>query len=61
MLPSHIPPHVLVVSKNERTLRFPFKLLVGTQIVETTTLINSGATGNFLDLGLLSLANFPLQ
>jgi hypothetical protein len=31
------------------------------QIVETTTLIDSGATGNFLDLGLLSLANFPLQ
>jgi hypothetical protein len=24
-------------------------------------LIDSGATGNFLDLGLLSLANFPLQ
>jgi hypothetical protein len=37
------------------------KLLVGDQIVETTALVDSGATGNFLDLGLLSLANFPLQ
>jgi hypothetical protein len=54
-------PHVLVASKNERTLRFPVKLLVGTQIVETTALVDSGATGNFLDLGLLSLTNFPLQ
>jgi hypothetical protein len=37
------------------------KLLVNNQIVETTALVDSGATGNFLDLGLLSLANFPLQ
>jgi hypothetical protein len=37
------------------------KLLVNDQIVETTALVDSGATGNFLDLGLLSLANFPLQ
>jgi hypothetical protein len=37
------------------------KLLVKNQIVETTALVDSGATGNFLDLGLLSLANFPLQ
>jgi hypothetical protein len=58
---SYSPPHVLVASQNERTLRFPGKLLVGNQIVETTTLIDSGATGNFLDLGHLSLTNFPLQ
>jgi hypothetical protein len=58
---SHSLSHVLVASKNERTLRFPVKLCVGHQIVETTALIDSGATGNFLDLGLLSLANFPLQ
>jgi hypothetical protein len=58
---SYKPPHVLVASRNERTLRFPVKLLVGDQIVETTALIDSGATGNFLDLGLLSLTNFPLQ
>ena len=36
-------------------------LLVGTQTIETTALINSGTTGNFIDLGLLSLANFPLK
>ena len=54
-------PHILVVSPNERTLRFPIKLLVGTQTVETTALVDSGATGNFIDLGQLSLANFPLK
>ena len=61
MLPSPTTPHVLVASPNERTLRFPIKLLVGTQTVETTTFVDSGATGNFIDLGLLSLANFPLK
>jgi hypothetical protein len=61
MSSSRNSPYVLVASKNERTLHFPVKLLVNNQIVETTTLIDSGATGNFLDLGLLSLANFPLQ
>ena len=60
-LPSPITSHVLVASPNERTLRFPIKLLVGQQTVETTALIDSGATGNFIDLGLLSLANFPLK
>ena len=60
-LPSPTAPHVLVASPNERTLRFPIKLLVGTQSVETTALIDSGATRNFIDLGLLSLANFPLK
>jgi hypothetical protein len=61
MLSSHTSSPILVASKNERTLCFPVKLLVGTQIVETTALIDSGATRNFLDLGLLSLANFPLR
>ena len=42
-------------------LCFPIKLLVGTQTIKTTTLIDSRATGNFIDLGLLSLANFPLK
>jgi hypothetical protein len=58
---SHILSHVLIASKNERTLCFLIKLLVCDQIVETTALIDSGATVNFLDLRLLSLANFPLQ
>jgi hypothetical protein len=61
MSSSHSLSHVLVAYKNERTLRFPVKLLVGNQIVETIAQIDSGATGNFLDLGLLSLANSPLQ
>ena len=60
-LPSQSLSHVLVASDNERTLRFPIKLLLGKQIVETTTLINSGATGKFINLGLLSLVNVPLK
>ena len=60
-MPSPITSHVLVAPPNERTLRFPIKLLVGTQIVETSALIDSRATGNFIDLGLLSLTNFPLK
>ena len=61
MLSSPTASHVLVAPPNERTLRFPIKLLVGTQIIETSALIDSGATGNFIDLGLLSLTNFPLK
>ena len=61
MLPSQSLSHVLAASDNERTLHFPVKLLIGKQIVEMTTLIDSGATGNFIDLGLLSLANIPLK
>ena len=61
MLPSQFLSHVLVASDNERTLRFPVKLLLGKQIVETTALIDSRATGNFIDLGLLSLVHFPLR
>ena len=61
MLSSQSLSHVLVAPDNERTLRFPVKLLIGKQTVETTALIDSGATGNFIDLGLLSLANFPLK
>ena len=60
-MPSPTTSHVLVAPSNERTLRFPIKLLVGNQTIETSTLVDSGATGNFIDLGLLSLANFPLK
>ena len=60
MLPSPTT-HILVASPNERTLCFPIKLLVGIQTVKTTALVDSGATGNFIDLGLLSLANFSLK
>ena len=61
MLPSQSLSHVLAASDNERTLHFPVKLLIGKQIVKMTTLIDSGATRNFIDLGLLSLANIPLK
>ena len=61
MSSSHDLSHVLVALPNERTIRLPVKLVTGTQIVETTTLIDCGATGNFIDIGLLSKANFPLQ
>ena len=61
MLPSPTTSQVLVAPSNERTLRFPIKLLIGTQTVETSALIDSGATRNFIDLRLLSLANFPLK
>ena len=61
ILPFQGLAHVLVAPDNERTLRFPIKLLVGKQIVETIILIDSRATSNFIDLGLLSLAKFPLK
>ena len=61
MSSSHDLSHVLVALPNERTIHLPVKLATGTQIIETTTLIDCRATGNFIDIGLLSKANFPLQ
>ena len=61
MLPSQSLSHVLVAFDNERTLCFPVRLLIGKQTIKTTALIDSRATGNFIDLGLLSLVNFPLK
>ena len=61
MSSSHDLSHVLVALPNERTIRLPIKLATGTQIVETTALIDCGTTGNFIDISLLSKANFPLQ
>ena len=60
MSSSHDLSHVLVALPNERTIRLPIKLATGTQIIKTTALIDCGATGNFIDIGLLSKANFPL-
>ena len=59
--PSHDLSHVLVALPNEQTIHLPIKLVTGTQIIKTTALIDCGATGNFIDVGLLSKANFPLQ
>ena len=61
MSSSHDLSHVLVALPNERTICLPIKLVIGTQIIETTALIDCRATGNFIDIGLLSKANFLLQ
>ena len=39
----------------------PIRLSNGTQIVETTALVNCGATRNFIDIGLLCLLKLPLE
>ena len=41
-------------------MSFPISLQGKSKTVETTTLIDSGATGNFMDVHLLSLDNFTL-
>ena len=61
MLSSHEVNHVLIALPNERTIHIPIRLSVGNQIVETTAIVDCGAIGNFIDLELISLAEFPLQ
>ena len=39
----------------------PIMLSNGTQIVKTTTLVDCGATRNFIDVGLLCLLELPLE
>ena len=41
-------------------MNFPISLQGQTKTVDTTALIDSGATGNFMDVHLLSLDNFTL-
>ena len=41
-------------------MTFPISLQGMNKIVDTSALIDSGATGNFMDLQLLSLDNFVL-
>ena len=53
--------HVLTALPNERTLRIPVKISVNHQIINTTTITDCGAMENFIDPGLTSLTNFPLQ
>ena len=60
MLSSQIN-HVLTALPNERTLRIPIKISVNHQIIDTTAIIDCSATGNFIDPGLTSLTEFPLQ
>ena len=60
MSSSHLTNHVLVAIPNNRSMSFPISLQGKSKIVETTALIDSGATGNFMDIHLLSLDNFTL-
>ena len=60
MLSSQIN-HVLTALPNERTLRIPVKILVNHQIINTIAIIDCGTMGNFIDPGLTSLTDFPLQ
>ena len=53
--------HVFTALPNERTLRIPVKISVNNQIIETTAIIDCGATGSFIDPELIALAKFPLR
>ena len=53
--------HVLTALSNKRTLQIPVKLSVNNQIINTTAIIDCGTTRNFINLKLISLAQFPLQ
>ena len=61
MYSSHTVNHVITALPNERTMHIPIQLSNGTQTIKTTALINCGATGNFIDIGLLCLLEFPLE
>ena len=60
MSSSHSINRVLVALPNNRSMSFPISLQGKSKIVDTTALIDSGATGNFMDIRLLSLNNFTL-
>ena len=53
--------HILVVSRNNRTMHLPIVLQGLKQTVDTTALIDSGATGNFMDPRLLPKGIFKLS
>ena len=53
--------HVFTALPNERTLQIPVRILVNNQIIETTAIIDSGATGSFIDPGLIGLTKFPVK
>ena len=60
MSSSHLINRVLVALPNNRSMSFPISLQGKNKTVDTTTLIDSGATGNFMDVCLLSLDDFTL-
>ena len=61
MYSSHIMNHVITALPNEWTLHILIRLSNGTQIVETTALVDCGATRNFIDVSLLCLLELPLE
>ena len=60
MSSSHSINCVLVATPSNRTMSFPILLQGKNKTVDTTTLIDSGATRNFMDIHLLSLDEFTL-
>ena len=60
MSSSHLINCVLVALPSNRSMSFHISLQEKNKIVNTTTLIDSGATRNFMDIHLLSLDNFTL-
>ena len=58
---SSLISHVFTALPNERTLRIPVRISVNNQIIETTAIIDSGATGSFIDPELVKLAKFPTE
>ena len=57
MSSSHSINHVLVALPNNRSMSFPILLQGKSKTINTTALIDSGVTGNFMDVHLLSLDN----
>ena len=60
MSPSQVN-HVFTALPNERTLHVPVKISVNDQIIKTTTIIDCGTTGSFIDPRLIAMTEFPLQ
>ena len=50
---------VLVANKSERAIHFPIHLQYGARTVVTTTLVDCGATGNFIDPSLVHWLLLP--
>ena len=42
-------------------MRIPVKISVNNQIIETTAIIDCGATGSFINPELVALAEFPMK
>ena len=61
MSPSLTLDHVLVANPNNRSMSFLILLQGKNKTVDTSALIDSGATGNFMDLRILSKDNFILE